>query len=289
MLNALTAAALKSSGATEPSGLAAVRERVSIRPSAWGWTAVRRSLSYIVVHATIYDMSADTMTTAEAAERLQVSARQVQRLVDNGSIRGAGRVGRSLLLDADSVLALVQQGTGRGRRWHADTAWAALWLLAGRSDVWQDNVSRRWHLRNRLEHMSVEDYIRSARTRADVRAYRASASLLDDVAKEVTGTGLSALKDIDTATALGLAPARSTDSLDGYVYRVDLDDLVERFFLVADNAGNLTLRVVDEGVVWLEQGGLAALEVVALDLAESLDPRLRSAGARYLEQLAARL
>jgi len=78
--------------------------------------------------------------------------------------------------------------------------------------------------------------------------------------------GVSALADADRAEALCSAVARVADSVDGYVSRDRLDDVVDRLFLVEDSAGNVTLRVVDE-------------KLVTLDLAESLDPRLRSAGS----------
>ena len=50
------------------------------------------------------------MTTAEAATRLGVSQRQVQRLIASGALTGTRRVGRAWLLDASSV---VRPGHGR--------------------------------------------------------------------------------------------------------------------------------------------------------------------------------
>lgn len=228
-------------------------------------------------------MATDTMTTSEAAQALHISSRQVQRLVDNGTIQKVGSVGRSLLLDTRSVLALAQRGgTGRGRSWKADTVWAALALLNGEANE-LDNASRRWHLRERLTRMNAQDLTRSARTRADVLRFRASASFLESIASEITRTGLSALADQSRAQDLGLAVARS-DTLDGYVMRDQIDDLVRRFHLVDDANGNLTLRIVDHkhGTL-LNVGGVAATSVIAIDLADSLDPRQRAAATHWLE------
>jgi excisionase family DNA binding protein len=228
-------------------------------------------------------MAAETMTTSEAAQLLGVSARQVQRLTERGTIRKIDSVGRTALLDAQSVLSLAQHGgPGRGRRWHETTVWAALALLDNRESGWPHDTSRRWHLRNRLAGMSVEDLIRVARSRATVLRFRASTSFLESLAERVTRTGLSALSDEMLAKKLGLAVAR-TEGLDGYLSRDQLDDLVARFHLVEDPAGNVTLRVAPDEAP-LHPGGHVDASVLALDLAESLDPRQRAAGTRYLSR-----
>lgn len=233
-------------------------------------------------------MAADTMTTSEAAQLLGVSARQVQRLTERGTIRRIASVGRTALLDAHSVLSLAQHGgPGRGRRWHDTTVWAALALLDNRETGWPPDPSRRWHLRNRLAGMSVEDLIRVARSRATVLRFRASASFLESVAERVTRTGLSALSDQRLAKELGLAVARA-EGVDGYLSRDQLDELISRFHLVEDPAGNVTLRVAADEAP-LHPGDPVDASVLALDLAESLDPRQRAAGTRYLSQHLARL
>jgi len=233
-------------------------------------------------------MAGDTTTTSEAAKLLGVSPRQVQRLTERGTIRRFGSVGRATLLDTQSVLSLAQQGgPGRGRRWQAATVWAALALLDNRESGWPQDASRRWHLRNRLARMSVEDFIRVARSRSQVLRFRASASLVESLAEHVTRTGLSALSDQGLAKKFRLAVTR-TDGLDGYLARDQLDDLVARFHLVEDPAGNVTLRVAADDAP-LHPGGPVDASLLALDLAESLDPRQRAAGTRYLTRQLARL
>lgn len=85
--------------------------------------------------------------------------------------------------------------------------------------------------------MSAEDLVRAIWGRASVRRYRASTSFIDRIRQEVTLTGASAI-DADGAIAgqFGLASARR-EEVDGYV----------------DSA--------------------TAQQLVALDLAESLDSR----------------
>jgi excisionase family DNA binding protein len=83
------------------------------------------------------------MTSDEVARSLGVSVRQVQRLVERGELREAGRVGRSVLVDADSVDLLRANGLHRGRPWNARTVWVAIDLLSG---VATDELSssQRW-------------------------------------------------------------------------------------------------------------------------------------------------
>jgi len=56
------------------------------------------------------------------------------------------------------------------------------------------------------------------------------------------------------------------------------------YLVVDDPTGNVVLRVVDD-IGRTTRDGSAAIAVVALDLAESLDPRERSAGRRMLDRL----
>lgn len=118
----------------------------------------------------------------------------------------------------------------------------------------------------------------------EIGRYRISVSYLDDLATEVTRTGLSALSDATIAHKLGMAVARTTD-LDGYINRDQIVYLIGRYFLADDAAGNVTLRVVNADNGLLRPGDVADLPAIALDLAESLDTRLNRAGHRYLDQL----
>ena len=72
--------------------------------------------------------------------------------------------------------------------------------------------------------------------------------------------------------------------VDGYVSQSDLDRIVLAGHLVEDQGGNVVLRVVED-VARSTGRGIADSATVALDLAESLDPRERSAGRRELDRL----
>ena len=133
--------------------------------------------------------------------------------------------------------------------------------------------------------MTTQELVRAVRHRADVVRYRASTSFLTELRDRVVLTGTAAV-DADRATAaqFGLGTAQR-ETVDGYVNRAAVAELVERYFLIEDERGNVTLRITDD----LSDGGTVADTVtVALDLTESLDARERAAGLRVLsEQLAA--
>lgn len=137
--------------------------------------------------------------------------------------------------------------------------------------------------------MDADGLVRATRQRAAVHRYRVAASYLDRLREEVTRTGLSALDEADVAKALGMAMARNRDRLDAYVAANRLTELVDTYLLAEDPNGNVTLRVVRDGLLELTPGMRAALGVIALDLADSIDPRARAAGIRYLDRQLAEL
>lgn len=221
---------------------------------------------------------AEQMTSAEASRLLGVSVRQVERLVATGHLTRVDRVGRSLLIDAASVHRMRARGSRRGRPWAAETTRAATDLLAhGRTE--RLTQSARSRLRSRLRSMTAEDLVQAMSGRAQVRNFRASGSFLDRLRRSVTLTGTAAV-DADRAVAgrFGLATAQR-DTVDGYVDADTARRLTDECQLVDDANGNVTLRITDDH----PGDRMPADDVtVALDLADSLDVRERSAGLALL-------
>ncbi|MDQ1739405.1 MAG: hypothetical protein QOE53_1057 [Pseudonocardiales bacterium] len=237
------------------------------------------------------------MTTADAARLLAISVRQVQRLAEAGQIAIRGTVGRAMLLDSASVHRLATVGTSRGRAWKADTAWMAMALLDGRlsTDLTSAARTKLSRLRDRLRHMPVEELVRMTRQRAEITHWRVSDSYARELHKRVLVTGESALDSRAGGTALAQLLQLGTRSpnghIDGYVPAGQLSVLQHEFFLVQAGDGNITLRLT-EGIPALadrRHSFRAALPVVALDLAESVDVRERAAGLRALTALTERL
>lgn len=238
------------------------------------------SFTKYVAHATTYAMAGqgDVMSSAEAGRLLGVSMRQVQRLASSGALVQVGAVGRTKLIDAGSVQRMKAQGLRRGRPWSTNAIAAAIDLLTHGDTARLSSVEAR-RLRDRLAGLSAEDLVRATRSRAEVRRYRASASFLDRVRKEIALTGVWAI-DNDTALAkeFSLALGRQA-SVDGYVDSTAAARLIRACHLIEDAQGHVTLRVTA-----IDSLMTTNAVAVALDLAESLDPRERSAGLTFLGQ-----
>lgn len=225
-------------------------------------------------------LSDDLMSSSDAARALGVSVRQVRRLVEAGALTEVDRVGGSLLLDTASVHRLAGRGSQRGRPWSERVAWAAIDIL-DTGDTDRVNAAQRSRLRARLRAMDAREFVRFARGRADVRRYRVTEALLERLSRNVTLAGGSAVAaDRAVADAFGLASTRA-GSVDGYVERELVEPYVEEFFLTTDRNGNVTLRATDSASRDLR---IATTVTVALDLADSLSSRERSAGLRMLER-----
>ena len=94
------------------------------------------------------------MSTAEAASRLGVSQRQVQRLIATDELRATRTAGDAWVLDALAVNAMTRKRRQRGRPWAPETAWAALWLLSGLAADWLDRRTAS-RLQERLARLGV--------------------------------------------------------------------------------------------------------------------------------------
>jgi len=217
------------------------------------------------------------MTTQQAAERIGVSVRHVQRLVSGGDLVAIGpdRV------DAESVAQWLAQRQGsRLRAWEEPTAWAAVALLEGRPTPWLGQ-SQRSRLRSTLLQASGEELAARARNRATVHRYSAHPRALDRLAGVVVPSG--ATEGIGGLTA-------AADRLDGYLEQPALQGLVTRYRLATDPAGNATLRATGMPIDVVTDLADGRHHVLAgLDLAGSTDARERSAGHRLLERAVERL
>ena len=216
------------------------------------------------------------MTTAEAARRLHVSQRQVERLIRRGEVTARRTAGDAWVVDALAVNALGRSRPTRGRPWSAEVAWGALWVLSDLEASWLDPRTRS-RLSSRLTAMDTPGLVHACRRRADVARYRVSESFLDELRGAVVRSGASA------AEQYGLA--EDAARVEGYCDAETSAKLRARFRLVDDERGNVTLRVTCFAQVL--DVGLRTMPtaVVAVDLAESYEVREREAGLRAVEDL----
>jgi len=216
------------------------------------------------------------MTTAEAARRLHVSQRQVERLIRRGDVPARRTAGDAWVVDALAVNALGRSRPTRGRPWSAEVAWGALWVLSDLEAPWLDPRTR-VRVSSRLASMDALGLVHACRRRADVVRYRVSESFLDELRGALVVSGASAAERYSLA--------EEAARVEGYCDAETSAKLRAEFRLVDDERGNVTLRVTRfEDVV---KSGLWTMPaaVVAVDLAESYEVREREAGLRAVEGL----
>jgi len=218
------------------------------------------------------------MTTTTAAERLGVTQRQVQRLIDAGALPATRTAGDAWVVDALAVNSMARTRPTRGRPWSPATAWAALWRLSGLDVDWLDRRTTS-RLHDRLESIDAEEFVHATRRRAVVHRYRASESFLVDVTALVIRSGPSAIEP----STFGMD--QDLGRVDGYCTSEAADRLERDFHLVEDPQGNVTLRVAAMPAIVLRGRDAMPVAVVAADLAESFEARERSAGLRVLADL----
>lgn len=214
------------------------------------------------------------MTTAQAAEMLNVGVHNVGRLVREGELSCVRTAGDAMLVPSREVYAYVQLRKGKGRPLAPATAMAAFWELSGLKADWLDYAQKR-RLRMRLASVSADDLVWQARKRARALTYRCDASFLSTAASMMSLSGRSCLDEFGLVGDSGV--------FEGYVSAEELDAVVQSCFMVPDPTGNVVLHVAEylpAGV-----GAVMPTAVSAADLAASLDTRERRAGLAALERM----
>lgn len=210
------------------------------------------------------------LAVSAAAERLGVTARQVQHLVARGQLR---QLARGVVDETSVERLLAVRGGSHKRAWSEATAWGAIAILSGAAAAWM-GASQRSRLKARLRTLGAAELVERARERADVGRYAGHASTAARIRRELVVTSAS-------AAALGLA---ESTTVDGYLATSAVEAVVARHGFVRDDGGRFTLRAttMDLAVV----GDLAERSTVlaALDLAESVDARERAAGLDALDR-----
>ena len=212
------------------------------------------------------------MTTQQAADRLGVSVRHVQRLVAGSDLVAIGPD----RIDAESVAQWVAQREGsRLRAWAEPTAWAAVALLEGEPAPWLGQAQRS-RLKSALVEATPVEVTARSRNRAELHRFHVHPSALSRLARDVIESGA-------TQGVGGLTAARNR--LDGYVATAALPRLVQRYRLMPDPGGDVVLRttaMAPDVIADLAEGRRHVL--AALDLAGSTDARERSTGERLLDR-----
>lgn len=216
------------------------------------------------------------MSVAEAANHLNVTPRQVQRLVAAGDLPAQRGVGDSWMLDGSAVRERARLGVGPGRTWNPSTAWAAMDLVATGSTA-RLRGSALSRLRRSMRSMSAEEFVRQAQGRSQARRVSQTRRRREALSGELRLTGASALADPNLARSLGLTPGVATD-LEGYLVQSEWEHIAERYGLVPDVDGDVLIHVAG-----VEQPKITPL-VVAVDLCLRGSVRERSSALSVLSR-----
>jgi excisionase family DNA binding protein len=226
-------------------------------------------------------LNENVISVHQAANRLGVSPRRVQALLEAGELSGV-KVGGHWLVDRLSVKQRDVLARLRGRPFSPEGAWALLSLLtvegAGGSlqmpEVHRSMLSR---LRNRLAHGGPVDLAPLLAKRARLHRYWVQPSQFPRIAREerfvLSGVSASEHYDLDIV---------ASDELEGYLPEAELPRLIEQYALSEfARRPNLLLHTVP---FWsfAEGARVAPLLVVLLDMAESEDTRTLAVGREAL-------
>lgn len=220
------------------------------------------------------------LAVSEAANLLGVHEARVRALIAAGELE-AVKVGGRWLLDEDSIARREREGSHPGRPFEAHNAWALI-LLASGGEPAGTPPSVLWRLRRLLSHEGLSGMRQRMRRRSETQRFAAHPGELRYLADdpELVPSGISAARAHGFDLAAG-------DEFEAYVSADSLSRVVKEHALAPADRGdaNVVLRAVPAAAWVLGGQPLAPHAAVALDLAESPDPRSARAGAAALRSL----
>ncbi len=221
------------------------------------------------------------LSIPEAAELLDLDPSRVRALVLAGVLEGEKSGGR-WLVDPVAVERRRRQPGVPGRALEPHNAWALIFIAAGLPVDWLDAKSR-WRFDQALALRGFAAQLPRLGKRARRHSYRAHpgelAYVLED--KDLVRSGISAAGDH------GLV---GSGEVEGYVRAPALDDIKREHALreVSSGEANVLLHVVPDAA-WHLESSAAPQPAVAVDLAESGEPRSMRVGAELLSEIDSRL
>lgn len=212
------------------------------------------------------------LTAQDAARRLSVSSREVNRLIHNGSLRGRklGTSTSAWLIDSRSISEYTRIKKASGRSWGEETSWALLNVLSGVEQ--QLHPVTKTRIAERIRQSTAEEIVRKTASRVVARRFLAEDKVA--TARDLILTGESAASKV-SAELVG-----RSSTVEGYVRGQDLAGFIQRHLLIEDTDGDVIIYDTD-----YEVGDQLAEAVVAVDLARSLNTRAQAAALQSLEIL----
>jgi hypothetical protein len=214
----------------------------------------------------------------DAAKRLGISQSRIRAMVKAGLLDGQ-KVGGRWFVGLDGVRRRERWGPVDGRHLQPENAWAVLTLASGSLPTWipREDVRRLVQL---LDDRGLLGLAPRMGRRAQTHRFYGHPGTLRTLAAspEVRLTGISAARSND----LGIVGGQQVDA---YIAADDLGAFVTRFALEPrSQTGNVSLRALPFELTYPADTPPPPA-VVALDLAEDIDPRSSEVGTTALQRL----
>jgi len=209
------------------------------------------------------------MTVADAARKLGVSEQRTREMLRGGELRGR-QLGRSWLVDANSVQRRCAEHVGAGRVWSEYTVKAIVCALSDGEEIDAKSAMR-------LRRTDIDTLWRKLAQGVTITTYRTRHA--DALRDHLALTGESAIGQ------LGEQLVGQARVLHGYLHGISLEDAVDEAGLVEDGEGNLAIHQLRTGeAAWLGDR-YARRALIAVDCARTGTRRVSSAGIRALEEM----
>lgn len=226
----------------------------------------------------VKEIDVEWMTTADAAEALNLTADRVRQLIATG-VLDSRRVGGRYVVRRHDVEARIGTGAPPGRPFSPRRAWALILLAGGETPPGLDAVTLsklRAVLRDR-DLWSMRSRLGSRAKSRDLRAHSSDLARLESESGVVLTGGRHARE-------AGLSLVAPDAPVELYTDERTADRLAARYVLRPSDRPNVRLRVLPPVAAGWLRGRVAPRAAVALDLAEDLDPRAQAAAREALER-----
>lgn len=212
------------------------------------------------------------LSVRDVAARLDVVPSRVRALAEAGRLSGR-KVGRQWVFSGAEVDKWASRRRIAGRPLSESASLGLLFVLSSERAAWLDRVAR-WKALHSQAAADLDLLVARSRRRAERIEWRAHPSDLPRILSEagVVRSGISAARDhgIDL-----VAPG----TIEVYVDRRRLQDLVQRYSLVPSEEPNVIIHVVGIPEA-LGNREVMPLGVTIIDLLESGEPRAVAAARR---------
>lgn len=224
------------------------------------------------------------LSVSDAARRLNLSPQRIRALIASGDLP-AERVGARYVLDSNAIGVFLQRERFGGRPLSSGNAWAVLAELSDRDGVVPVSRRSRYRLQELIQ-AGGDQLVRAlgaAEPRAHEERWRVLPADLAELQRnsKIVLSGLAA-----NDPSINVRHQVERDGLEGYVSREAVLALDRRLQPENDSSRPNLILKVPHGGSWILDEESAPPAVVAADLLNHVDPRVRRSARDSLTRAA---